>query len=884
MLNEKEWKAVFDSINDLAMILDPDHRIIDVNPAVEKALGKSKEELIGKYCYNIFHNSCHPPENCPNVKMMKTLKPQTSDIEIEVMGCQYIVTVTPLFDDKGKLVRTLHIAKDISERKKAEQDLRKSRELLEQVIRVSEIGIFDHNHINNTHFWSEELKNIYGVDRAMSIPEFTSMIHPEDREWVIDRIKQAHDPQGDGFFDIEYRIFRPDGSLRWISIRSVTMFEGESDARHPVRTIGAVRDITRDKKFVESLETSEEKIRTLFNATSDAIIIAGSDGTILETNKAANKMFGYSSEEIARLPIIEMMPEEYRKAHIRGFTRLISTHASTYIGKIHEFQAITKDGTKFPIELNVASWFVEGKQYFSGIIRDISARKKIEMDLKESERKLNIIFNSTGDGILLADAETKKIVTGNISICRMLGYNQTELVNLGIDDIHPEESLEEVHDRFARQLNKEIIVAQSVPMLKKDGSVFLADISASPTKYKDQKLLIKIIRDVTERIKLEDRIRQSQKMEAIGTLAGGIAHDFNNILSPIVGYTELVMTSMQEDSELFAMLNEVLKASIRAKELIRQILTFSRKDTEEKKPVKITPIIEEALKFLRSSIPSQIEIIHKIGDIDGLVMCNPTKIHQVIMNLCTNAYQAMMENGGVMEVSMESISIHPQNIKEGRELPTGSYVRIIVSDNGPGMDAETMVRIFEPYFTTKEKEQGTGLGLFLVHGIVEDHNGIIEVESQKGQGTVFTIHLPEIVLKEETLSAKADSRRPKGSEHILIVDDEKPIIEMLSNLFRSLGYRITAVNDSVKALECFRENADQFDIVITDQTMPKIPGSELAKTILDINPDIPIILCTGYSSVITKEKARNIGISKILMKPLSMSEISVAVRVLLDRK
>jgi nitrogen-specific signal transduction histidine kinase/ActR/RegA family two-component response regulator len=418
--------------------------------------------------------------------------------------------------------------------------------------------------------------------------------------------------------------------------------------------------------------------------------------------------------------------------------------------------------------------------------------------------------------------------------------------------------------------------------MRKDKTVFFADINATPSKIGKKTCMIGLFRDITERIQMEERARQSQKIEAIGTLAGGIAHDFNNILSPIIGYTDLVMDSLPGGSEEASMLNEVKKASYRAKDLVQQILAFSRKSTQEKKPFIIQPIIKEAGKLLRSSIPSSIEIRQDIENNCGPVMCDPTQIHQIVMNLCTNAYHAMLQDGGILEISLSRIIVQREDPLATEGLAAGTYIRLIVSDTGHGMDKKTLTRIFEPYFTTKEKGEGTGLGLSLVQRIVEDHNGKINVYSNRGEGTTFTIYLPEVVLKAKDMGKGKKETLPRGTEHILLVDDEREIVAMLTRILEKLGYQVTGLTDSIEALECFKANPDQIDLVITDQTMPHMAGSELAKRMLEIKPGFPIILCTGFSSIISEKKAINIGIKKMLMKPVIRSELAKVIRSVLD--
>ena len=379
-----------------------------------------------------------------------------------------------------------------------------------------------------------------------------------------------------------------------------------------------------------------------------------------------------------------------------------------------------------------------------------------------------------------------------------------------------------------------------------------------------------------EKKKLKAQLQRAQRMEAIGTLAGGIAHDFNNILTAIIGYTELLRYDLPEDSKAQASLEAIYEAGIRAKDLVQQILTFSRQSEEEKKPLRISTIIKEALKLLRASLPTTIEIRQNLESESGTVLANPTQIHQVLINLCTNSAQAMREKGGVLEVSLEDAA-------SNHDLKPGAYVRLTVRDTGSGIAPEIVERIFDPYFSTSEPEQGTGMGLAVVHGIVESTGGTIAVDSKLGEGTAIHVFFPRIT-SQVTPEARVLSPFPSGNERILFVDDEKALVDIGVQLLEHLGYRVVARTSSIEALEAFRNQPEKFDLVVSDQTMPNMTGEMLARELIRIRPDIPIVLCTGYSEMISEEKATALGIKKLIMKPILMREISQTIRQILDQR
>jgi PAS domain S-box-containing protein len=425
------------------------------------------------------------------------------------------------------------------------------------------------------------------------------------------------------------------------------------------------------------------------------------------------------------------------------------------------------------------------------------------------------------------------------------------------------------------------------------------EIKSHPRFDRDRscKGVVQVVRDITENKisekehrRLQEQLIQAQKMEAIGTLAGGIAHDFNNILSAVMGYTELALLSLPERTELTVHLNHVLKAGMRAKDLVEQILAFSRQTHQvyQQQSVRIGLIIKEALKLIQSTFPSTIQLDLKIVS-KSMVVIDPSQMHQIVMNLCTNAKHAMQEHGGMLTVNLVDVEIEPpaEILDRNPELRSGSYVRLTVKDTGHGMSPEVMQRIFEPYFTTKEKDVGTGLGLAMVHGITKKFGGTVLLESQPGKGTAFYVYLPRENVDPAPQPAEEKSAvqaAPAGSERILLVDDELELLSLGRDALERLGYQVVTTNNGIDALKEFSARPNYFDAVITDMTMPGMTGEKLAHKLIGIRPDIPVIICTGFSEQMDAQKAKALGIQAFLMKPLTLNHLAETLRTVLDSK
>ena len=527
---------------------------------------------------------------------------------------------------------------------------------------------------------------------------------------------------------------------------------------------------------------------------------------------------------------------------------------------------------------------------------EIAERKHAEEALRESEATYRFLTDKMNDMIWMANLDFN-LTYISPSVKKILGFTPEERLRQTPEEMMTPETISHAFTVLNRELERELkegvnperTVKLELDFYHRNGSLVSMESVMSAIRGHDGKItgIHGVSRDITERKraeeekkKLENQLNQAQKMESIGTLAGGIAHDFNNILSAIIGYTELAVEDITDPERARNELKEVLKAGDRAKNLVGQILTFSRKTETAYSPIPIRTILKESLKMLRSVIPTTVEIRQDLAD-SGLVLSNPTQIHQIIMNLSTNAADAMDEAGGVLGVSLKRVGLD-QNTADGLDVTPGTYLRLTVSDTGQGMPPEVMERIFEPYFTTKVLGRGTGLGLSVVHGIVKSHGGAIICRSVPKKGTTFEVYLPGIESEKKATEPSPKEPLPTGKERILFIDDEAALAGLAEKVLSKLGYTVVTKSSSSEALQLFRKDPDKYDLVITDMTMPGMTGDKLAQKFMEIRQDIPIILCSGYSEHITVEKAKKIGIREFVMKPLEMKGLAETIRKVLD--
>jgi PAS domain S-box-containing protein len=553
----------------------------------------------------------------------------------------------------------------------------------------------------------------------------------------------------------------------------------------------------------------------------------------------------------------------------------------------------TKKNSKIPHYFTGLRMLMDDKKYLLGIGIDISGQKRAEEALRDSEKRYRAVVEDISAMIcrFLPDGT---LTFTNGSYNDFFNKKPEKLIGQNFFQFIPEEERERVREHF---LSLDI----ERPMATYEHQVIAPDGKIQWQEWTDRALFDEqwhvveyqsIGRDITEvklaqeeKAKVQKQLQQAQKMEAIGTLAGGIAHDFNNILGAIIGYAGMMeMFDVPEESPLRVRIKEVLKGANRAKDLVKQILTFSRQTEQKRQPTQLNYIVKEALKFLRASLPTTIEIRQNIEDEEIIAMVDPTQIHQILMNLCTNAGHAMLETGGRLTVELSALNLSAQSAERLLGLKPGPHLKLTVSDTGHGMTSEIMERIFDPFFTTKKPGEGTGMGLAVVHGIIKSHEGVITVDSELGKGTIFQILLPRIEMRELESATETALSMPTGTERILFIDDEQSLVTLVKEILRRLGYEVVTKTSSREALELFRSQPEGFDLVITDQTMPYMTGIELVREIMQIRSDIPTILCTGYSETATPEKVEAAGVRELILKPLEPFSFAQTVRKVLDQR
>jgi len=646
-------------------------------------------------------------------------------------------------------------------------------------------------------------------------------------------------------------------------------------------------DITDRRLAEEALRESEERYRLLAENVTDVIWTRDMNLNLTYISPSVMNQQGYTIEEAKARTLEETWAPESLKYIGEVFAEELEMEKDKQKdmsrSRAVEVEVKCKDGSTIWTEAKIS--FLRDKDGepigIIGVTRNITERKKVEKALRESESKFRNLFDLSPQAISLTDVKSGRLVDINNKFCELTKYSKEEILGLNATEVgfYPEAD----RSKFLKELQSSGEVnGLEMEFKAKDNSVLHALMFARIIQISDVSFIMTIFHDVTEQKRLETQLQQAHKMEAIGTLAGGIAHDFNNILSIILGNTELAMDNVPEWNPARLNLKEARTACLRAKDVVRQLLSFARKTEIKKKPTNIIPIVKESLKFLRSSISKSIEIRQNITKDVDTILADPTQIKQILINLCTNSGHAMRD-GGLLEVSLKNVKLDEDTLVKHTNLSPGRYVNLTVSDTGHGIPKEKIDRIFDPYFTTKEVGKGTGMGLSVVHGIVKGHDGHIIVESEPGKGTTFSIFFPTTE-KEAVMEFEPTEKLPTGNEKILFIDDEQSIVNMAKQMLERLGYKVDTKTSSIDALELFRSKSDQFDLIVTDMTMPSMTGDKLVKAILKIRSDMPTIICTGFSEKINGERAKEIGATGYLEKPLDKRDLAVTIRQILDAK
>jgi len=651
------------------------------------------------------------------------------------------------------------------------------------------------------------------------------------------------------------------------------------------------------------LKKSEYRLDSIVKTVPDIIYRLDKHGNISFISDAVTN-YGYTIDELIGENILELVHPSYLES-----VKYKINERRTGDRKTRDLEVVllTKNKEAVPFELRYSDllftsmFLVEAEGIYNnnvhkekefigtqGILRDISKRKETEQNLKESEERFRLLIDYAPDLIQIWD-KNGKFVQVNQQTCKILGYKNEEIITFNINQISP--SLE----KKCNELNiwdykpgAENITFETIYINNKSIE-FPIELKLGIIMLKNEKYVMAFGRDITDRkeaekkkLDLEKQLRQAQKMEAIGTLAGGIAHDFNNMLTPILGYSDLIKEDLDKESFAYKSLIEVQNAATRAADLVKQILTFSRQKEKKREIIKISSIIKEAMKLLRGSIPPTIKIKSHIKSNPLPIMADATQIHQIVMNICTNSYQAMENEDGELSIKLEDFEVKIPIEDRFGTIPINTYNKITISDTGSGIDDEIQEHIFEPYFTTKDKEKGTGLGLATVHGIVKNNNGYISLSSKKNVGTTFEIYFPvPITISENIEKEYCDQINVRGNESILLVDDEKNVLLMMEKGLESYGYNVNAFLESREAYKNFVENPEKYDIIILDQIMPELSGLKFAKLARKIKPNIPIIINSGFNNAISEEETKYF--SFFFMKPMRICDIAEGIRKLLDK-
>ncbi|MFH0997248.1 MAG: PAS domain S-box protein [Pseudomonadota bacterium] len=627
-----------------------------------------------------------------------------------------------------------------------------------------------------------------------------------------------------------------------------------------------------------ALNQLAEQYHELMELVPDIVMIHDAQMIRYINHTGAVMLGAQSPEEIVGKPVLDFFGKAYWEINQKRFSRVMSGHKADCF----EQEMSRLDKNLIWVECVSIPSVSDGSRTILTVGRNINKRRMAQKALRESEERFRSTFEQAAVGICHVGKDGQ-FLRVNQKLCDMLGFNRDEFLSMTIQDVTHPVDLKISKEAYERLFSGEQVIEKfEKRYICKNGQTMWGNLTASLLKEPSgaPEFFISVVEDIgfkktaeKEKEILVNQLQQTQRLEAIGTLAGGIAHDFNNILYPIIGFAEMTLEDLPPETPMRGFQKQIVQAAGRAQDLIKRILTFSREIEPELIPVHLKEMIQETLQLLRAALPRTIELNLESLKNTGYVKSAPVQIHQLIMNLSTNAFHAMETSGGILKLELDNIEL-----EDFENIAGGKYHRLIISDTGCGMPHVILNRIFHPYFTTKEKGKGTGLGLSTVHGIVQQLQGHITVTSLPGKGTIFIIYLPVYHPGEAVSEPEPMAVDLKGKEHILLVDDEEMILEMLQTMLSRMGYQVTECQSSLKALDLFNSNPDHFHLVITDLTMPQMTGVQLSQKLQTIKPDIPIILCTGYSDLLDENTARAIGIRKLVTKPVLKADLIAAIQ------
>jgi len=913
--SEEKFHGVFDkSPIIMGLLTVPDGRFVEVNAAGEAAFGFTREEAIGRTSaeLNVWANS---GDRERYLQLLKT-NGAVSAYETQMRrknGELFTVLYNGSLIRLGNQAYSLNILQDISERKRTEKSLRTSEQRYERVVQNISDALLIDDVAGHIVFANDRFRQLLGLPRGdLHSVRLEDYVAPEYRTLLRDRHDRRvrGEPVPDRY---DYEAVRVDGTRLWIEVNVTTVVENG----FITGTQSLNRDIT-DRKISEQAmlllstgtatlrghsyyEHVAKEIARLFSADLGMVArcrhpapdrartlglcLDGQALPALEYAMVDTPCIGVFDKKCVVYPtaVARLFPKVqiFTEQKIEGYA---AAPMRAQNGEVIGHVAIA---SRRPIRHNLA--------LLESVLQMIAFKVAAEFERQRAESMFRDLFSSAPDAVLIA-TQQGVITDANRRAVELFGYSHAELLHLSVAELIPPAVRPELLRRLSTYLADPVphAMGASAPgllALNKAGRSFPIDISLSPLDSEQGLLVVAAIRDITDQIQaaaqhqqIEAQLRQAQKMESLGTLAGGIAHDFNNILTGMLGFVELTRMDLPADHPAQQWIRNLAASGDRAKNLVRQILTFSRKDEGEQTPLRLQAVAEEAVRLLRATIPPMIGIETAFQMDCPPIMADANQMHQVLVNLCTNAWHAMPEKGGHIRVELATCPPPPDSDAGGSAEPAGPFVRLTVSDDGTGMDAPTLDRIFDPFFTTKKTGQGTGLGLAVVHGIVQSHAGVIKVRSTPGQGTTFELYFPAINAPVPGSAAAAGEQLPQGrGEHCLLVDDDNASRQAVSHLLTRLGYRVTVHHDPLAALAAFRATPTEFVLVISDLAMPGMTGIEFARHVRAAAPAMPLLVVSGFVAPAQLQQLRALGVKEILRKPPTLDELGRAVARSLGR-